>query len=152
MKLAEKFFDRLIAAGDSAISKQRKSILSSYRLELVNTINRVSEIKNLIYRSKAAKLNDIFVEPTLSHDDDKFSADDVFQKFLGGTRIIIRGSAGLGKSVLLKHFCLCHVQKNLEIAPLFLELRKLDGDSAGDIVLGLHEAYNGGPNARVTTH
>ena len=145
----ERFLENVAKFGDDLSRRQRDAILRQYSPELTNTLRRVSEIKNLIYRSRPAKLENIFVEPDIIYGEDvTVSASDLFDAFENGTRFVLRGSAGLGKSVLLKHFCLRHVHKNLSFAPLFLELRKIKPEHSNDLVKALHDNYKGIKNGQ----
>lgn len=143
MDIFDRYVKRLIKASDSAVYKEKQAILRAYSPELVNTLKRVSEIKNLLYRNKPAKIADIFVEPVIRHNDDEFTATQIFDLFSDNQRIILRGSAGLGKSVLMKQFCLRHVDNQIAFAPLFLELRKVSESTSKDIAAALFETYNG---------
>lgn len=146
MNTIEAFLKRAGEIGAEGVRRQKKIILNSMQPELVNTLRRVSEIKNLLYRQRPAALRDIFVDPQLCIDESAVATADVFNAFLNNQRIVIRGSAGLGKSVLLKHFCLRHIDNKESCVPLFLELRKLDGAASKDLVTALHETFSQGPD------
>jgi|UPI0004B9717C hypothetical protein len=142
MTLIERFLDRIASISVDSEKQLRKALISAYRPELINTLSRVSEIKNLLYRQKSAQLRDIFVEPRLSNGIDILSSDDVLLTAINGTRVVVRGSAGLGKSVLLKHFCLRHLDNSFDFAPMFVELRKIEAASSDSILSVLHEIYS----------
>jgi hypothetical protein len=139
----EKFLDKFAKLGGDAVKRQRAEMFRALQPELIATIRRVSEIKNLLYRQKSAPLRSVFVEPVIVFEEESFGLDKIYSEFHNRTRLVLRGSAGLGKSVLLKYMCLHHIDKNSEFAPLFLELRKIDSAHAMDIVAALHAAYSG---------
>lgn len=139
----ENFVSSLTSFGEDSIRRQRQAIMKAYGPELLATMRRVSEIKNLLYRLRPAQIRDIFVEPDIADGKNTITASTLFERFCERERIVIRGSAGLGKSVLLKRYCLKHVDDDLQFAPLFLELRKIDEADASDLCLALFSAYKG---------
>lgn len=143
MGALDKFISALAAAGEEGVRRQRKAIIGAYGVELVATLRRVSEIKNLLYRLRPAQIKDIFVEPEISDGINSFPASVLFERFCQRERVVVRGSAGLGKSVLLKRFCLKHVDDDLSFAPLFLELRKIEESDAADLCAALFTTYRG---------
>jgi predicted NACHT family NTPase len=142
MNGVEAFLQKFSNIGDMILKQQRQNITRQYGAEVLNTMNRVSSIRNLLYRQRPAKLRDIFVYPTLNHEKSSFTSDDVFKDFLNGNRIVIRGSAGLGKSVLLKHFCLQHIENDLRVIPLFVELRRINPSETKTLLDSIHFMYS----------
>ncbi|MEO9477803.1 MAG: NACHT domain-containing protein [Cyclobacteriaceae bacterium] len=108
-------------------SKLRSKFKGSFKTYTEETCKHCSAVYNLINKNNPANLTDIYVEPPFYFYTDKkeYTSFKKFNPFEKHNKILIKGTAGLGKSTLCKHLYLHFVQKN-EGIPLFMELKHIN--------------------------
>lgn len=102
-----------------------KLIFSTY---LQKRYDQLSLMKTLLYRNEPVRLNECYVRNSVTlldnNGDQNIIEDNRFVDFiLSKKRVIVSGSAGLGKSVLCKSIFLEMVNRAVGIYPIFIELR-----------------------------
>jgi len=80
--------------------------------------------KTFLHRNDKIEFYKLFFPINLTHNSNKINTQSLEEVFLKSNCIAIIGSAGSGKSMLLKHFFLSAINKGYRI-PILLELRKL---------------------------
>lgn len=92
-----------------------------------NYYNKYATTKTFIYRDEKVNFYDVFFPVTIRSKDEKFSSFEQMDKLFNERRFItIIGSAGSGKSMLLKHIFLATTDQRFKI-PIVVELRNLNG-------------------------
>lgn len=103
--------------------------LSNY---IDNFYDKYSKTKTFIYRDEKVNFYDIFYPVTLTNRTEKINGiTDLATLFTNRNFITIIGSAGSGKSMLMKHIFLSTVNQSYRI-PIVIELRNLN-DFNGNI-------------------
>lgn len=97
-----------------------------------NFYDKYSKTKTFIYRDEKVNFYDIFFPVCLKNNSEKIEViDDLKKLFKNRNFITIIGSAGSGKSMLMKHIFLSTVKQSFKI-PIVVELRNLT-DFEGNI-------------------
>lgn len=90
---------------------------------------RYEKIHTLLSPHEPIKLEDIFVYPTLDYAGGTIKSQDIYDFIKSRRVLVVKGMAGQGKSLLLRHiFCNLTVG-NGDLVPVFLELRDIDFDT-----------------------
>ena len=88
-------------------------------------------LKTLLNRNDPIALEDCFVAPDFKLRGAIIASDDFLKKVShSGSKVIITGLAGSGKSVFLKYSFRRVIEKNYSYYPVFYELRSLNGLSS----------------------
>lgn len=113
---AKKFFKDLDATHAIRCGK-------AYEDYLRNTITSICQVKTLIFDSIPKYLYSFYEIPNLQYQDKLIDVSDVKDLLDLGNKLLITGTGGLGKSLLLKHLFLNTAQHGYYI-PVLIELRK----------------------------
>lgn len=113
---AKKFFKDLDATHSIRCGK-------AYEDYLKNTITSICQVKTLIFDSIPKFLYSFYEIPNLQYQDKLIEVSDVKNLLDLGNKLLITGTGGLGKSLLLKHLFLNTAQHGYYI-PVLIELRK----------------------------
>jgi energy-coupling factor transporter ATP-binding protein EcfA2 len=108
-------------------SKLRSKFRGSFKTYTEETCKHCSTVYNLINKNNPSNLSDIYVEPPFYFYTDRkeYSSFKAFNPFEKHNKILIKGTAGLGKSTLCKHLYL-HFVHNKNGIPLFIELKHIN--------------------------
>lgn len=107
---------------------------TAYEKYLQNTMNKYSRIKTIIYRRVPQDLYTFYECVGVECDNeiiDTKNASNIFSKY---NKVIITGTGGIGKSIMLKHIFLNSIQTTNNI-PIFIELRSFNSYDIKDISL-----------------
>jgi hypothetical protein len=111
-------------------SKQYKKILVTLELcfskYLERSYSRYSKIKTLLYRDRPVDLKAHYVSTDFKLGDNLICGKDIFEKFQECNRNIVVGTAGSGKSVLLRRLFIDLVENPKGVIPVLIELRLLE--------------------------
>src|SRR5690606_26525038 len=134
-----KKLDRLTLKEILTAKDRLKNILQKY---IDNKHLRFSKIRTLLYRNKSVDLNDHYVAGDLRRSD---SSSSISSKKLTNAiketkRIIISGTAGSGKSILMRKLFLDFCEKEISTIPILIELRILALGATKTIVNHLQES------------
>lgn len=113
---AKKFFKDLDAAHSIRCGKAYEDYLKS-------TITSICQVKTLIFDSIPKFLYSFYEIPNLQYQDKLIDVSDIKDLLDLGSKLLITGTGGLGKSLLLKHLFLNTAQHGYYI-PVLIELRK----------------------------
>lgn len=118
------------------------SVEAKFEEYLNRSYEKHSYIPILIFQNQQKKLEDIYIPLTVRKQREKenFLLDTYPKKFLPKyKKILIRDTAGMGKSTLMKKLFLSSLEMQQGI-PIFIELRKLKGDDS--ITSFIHRELN----------
>ena len=136
--ISKKTADYLVDKG----AKNQIDIGLAYEEYLKNIYAEYAMSKSFLYRDKKRKLSSFFVpldiKPLsreslcLEHkkdnpkeDENKLSTKDIATILKQGNKLIITGTGGMGKTLLMKYFCVSAIENGLKI-PIFISLRELN--------------------------
>lgn len=120
----------------------RKKIKKQFEKLLLSQYQFCSIINTIVFQNKPRLLLEIYIKQSLIHDKSKkiLPADSLIKEYRNTAQnIIIKDSAGVGKTTFLKYLYLEISTKEKSI-PIFIELRKLKPNE--DIVDFLLEKLN----------
>ena len=121
-------------------TKEQIDVGDAYEVYLRKVYDTYSKSKSLVYGSEARELSSFFepVDLRAIHSlfrvsifasglgrnlpDDVVSSNDLAGLFNKGTKIVVTGIGGAGKTILMKHFCLRSIDIMHKI-PVFISLR-----------------------------
>jgi hypothetical protein len=118
------------------------SVEAKFEEYLNRSYEKHSYIPILIFQNQQKKLEDIYIPLTVrkQREPENFLLDTYPKKFLPKyKKILIRDTAGMGKSTLMKKLFLSSLEMQQGI-PIFIELRKLKGDDS--ITSFIHRELN----------
>ncbi len=118
------------------------SVEAQFTEYLERSYKKHSFIPILIFQNQQRKLEDIYIPLTVrrERENETFLIDEYPQGFLPKyKKVLIRDTAGMGKSTLMKRLFLSALEEQKGI-PVFIELRKLKGDDT--IVNFIHRELN----------
>ncbi|MFB2537912.1 MULTISPECIES: hypothetical protein [unclassified Acinetobacter] len=88
-------------------------------------------IKTPLFPSEVINLEDIYVQQYIENRSKKIKQDKILNFTNDKNKIVIVGTAGSGKSCLMKMLFLDIIKDNSHLFPIFYELRKInDGQSS----------------------
>jgi len=115
----------------------------AYAGYLAKSYDRYSHAKTLLYKDKPRKIREFFVVPTLKKCDKHIVAANSIKDVVDAQNhfVIIKGTGGIGKSMLMRHLFLKELEKrDLSLVPILFELRDInDQTNDYDIVEILFE-------------
>ena len=91
------------------------------------TYARRSKIKTIVDPDISVDLRQIFVAPHLTRESKLITFDHLVEGLQPGARVVVSGTAGAGKSLLLKAALLQIIEFWQTPIPIFVELRALNG-------------------------
>lgn len=107
---------------------------NAYSDYLQNTYERNSKIKTLIYRRVPKDLYSFYECVGVQYKNTIIDTSNVTNLLKISNKLIITGTGGIGKSILLKHLFLNTIE-NTEYIPVLIELRKFNNIEPKDISL-----------------
>lgn len=111
----------------SKIAPLQNKLRLGFNRYLSNIYAKCSQTKTLLHGSTPTSLFNIYVNSGLQKDSKSFTDLDLIQDTISRpVRFIFTGTAGSGKSMLMKFFTLSLIQKQDKKLPIFFELRKLN--------------------------
>ena len=97
-----------------------------YQNYLKFTYDKYSKVKTLLYKNEGKFIYDFYEHVYLSSSDlEKLETDNTEQIFNKSSNIILTGTGGIGKSMLVKHIFINQIQQATSI-PIFIELKSLN--------------------------
>ena len=114
-------------AYDEFDQRVQVKLRTAYTNYLRNTTARYSKAKSFFIRNQPANLYDYYVPIGLQCDSTTIREPSPCSCFSVATRIVISGSGGCGKSVLMRHLFLSSI-RDRTFVPVFVELRDLNTD------------------------
>jgi hypothetical protein len=137
---ARDFFKRL---GDA--------ITKNFRPYIQNTIERCSSVKTLVINQAGpSKLFDIYVHTKLHVRGRDVLDDDFIRELPTLKSVVIEGSGGAGKSMMMRYLFISLCNNFLGKLPLFIELRTLNTFQTKDLLTFIHYSITGPAGAILT--
>ena len=89
---------------------------------------KVRMVKNIVYRREPRDLYTIYENVNLLYNEKQILTDNMNNIIDIGHRIIITGTAGIGKTTMLRHIFINSIQ-NAGLIPVFVELRSVNSET-----------------------
>ena len=105
---------------------------TAYEKYLVNTEQKVSKIKTIIYRRAPKDLYSFYECIGVLYNGNTINTENINNLLEIGNKIIVTGTGGVGKSILFKHLFLNTVAET-EYIPVLIELRSFNIHDVKDI-------------------
>lgn len=105
---------------------------TAYEKYLVNTEQKVSKIKTIIYRRAPKDLYLFYECIGVLYNGNTINTENINNLLEIGNKIIVTGTGGVGKSILFKHLFLNTVAET-EYIPVLIELRSFNINDVKDI-------------------
>ncbi|GAB5341247.1 NACHT domain-containing protein [Pseudomonas fluorescens] len=125
-----KNFEKIWSVGKKAYSAADESIQvglkTAYTEYLSKTVEKYSKSKSFFIRNEPTNLYSYYVPIGIACNKQSIVEPDIDLCFRSSNRIIISGTGGSGKSVLLKHLFLDCIASGAYV-PIMVELRDLNG-------------------------
>lgn len=128
-----KNFDKILSMAQGSYARVDESVnillRTAYTDYLTNTSQKYSKSKSFFLRDQPTDLYDYYVPIGIRCGSKvKLAEPDLLTCLASSNRIIIAGTGGSGKSVLMKHLFLDCIDSD-DYAPVMLELRDLNEDN-----------------------
>lgn len=104
----------------------------AYEKYLVNTEQKVSKIKTIIYRRTPKDLYSFYECTGVRYNGNTINTENINDILKIGNKIIVTGTGGIGKSILFKHLFLNTIAETAHI-PVLIELRSFNGYDTKEI-------------------
>ena len=105
---------------------------TAYEKYLINTKQKVSKIKTIIYRRAPKDLYSFYECIGVRYNGNTINTENINDILKVGNKIIVTGTGGVGKSILFKHLFLNTVAET-EYIPVLIELRSFNIYDVKDI-------------------
>jgi len=105
---------------------------TTYEKYLINTEQKVSKIKRIIYRRAPKDLYSFYECIGVLYNGNTINTENINNLLEIGNKIIVTGTGGVGKSILFKHLFLNTVAET-EYIPVLIELRSFNIHDVKDI-------------------
>ena len=105
---------------------------TAYEKYLINTEQKVSKIKTIIYRRAPKDLYSFYECIGVLYNGNTINTENINNLLEIGNKIIVTGTGGVGKSILFKHLFLNTVAET-EYIPVLIELRSFNIYDVKDI-------------------
>lgn len=98
---------------------------TAYERYLINTKQKNSKIKTIIYRRAPKELYSFYECIGVSYNGKTINTENINNLFGLGNKIIVTGTGGIGKSILFKHLFLNTIEET-GLIPVLIELRSFN--------------------------
>jgi hypothetical protein len=127
------------------------ALFKNFEPYIENTIQRCSSVKTLIInREGPSKLLDIYVHTRIQVRGRQIQDDDFIRELPTLRSVVIEGSGGAGKSMMMRYLFISLCNNFLGKLPLFIELRTLNTFQTKDLLTFIHHSITGPAGAVLT--
>ena len=123
--LASVVIGKSVEVSSSQYKKALVTFELCFRKYLSRSYERFSKIKTLLYRDRPVDLKSHYVPTDYRLEDENINGIDIFYNFERNKNNIIEGTAGSGKSVLLRRVFIDLIENKKGYVPILIELRLL---------------------------
>ncbi len=124
-KASQSLFERIGKNLSKRVAQVRVHYTRAFEHHLDTTYNRCSRVKTLISKDEPIDLEEIYVSGGLSLGNKDISDINIIDSLINPNFLIVCGTAGAGKTMLMRYItCMC-ITRPIGRIPLFVELRNL---------------------------
>ncbi|MGI0630097.1 NACHT domain-containing protein [Pseudomonas aeruginosa] len=124
-----------IKISDTEFKRYQVKLESCFKKYITRTHSKYSKIKTLLYRDKPVKLLDHYVPTNFKCGKKIHDGGEIFYELKKNKRNVILGTAGSGKSVLLRKIVIDIINNKEGTIPALLELRLLITKEKSETIL-----------------
>ncbi|MET3648929.1 NACHT domain-containing protein [Phyllobacterium ifriqiyense] len=135
--LVESFLSSVGNNTKEQIAKLKIRVGKGFSRYLSETLDRYSKFKTLINRYDAIELSNNYVPARIKNGTDVFRSDDFFASLVENKRLIVEGTAGLGKTLFVRHMLRHTILYEKKFIPILFELRNLHLDNSQTLTANL---------------
>ena len=106
----------------------KRLIFDTFRNYLSRRYNSLSEVKNILYKNKAEPIRSFYVDLEIKYNGGIINTENVSSLLDSRNRIIIKGPAGCGKSLLSRVLFMRLVEDGGHGVPIHLKLRRMNDE------------------------
>lgn len=126
------------------LGSSKNSILNAFNLKveayLDKIYHRCANTKTLLYADKSVNLREIYTNLNLESDGATITDSGLIKKLIEKPRnVVVSGTAGCGKSMMMKYFVLEAIASKSKKLPVFFELRNLNNKKIKPLLRHLWE-------------
>lgn len=136
--VASRLVDRLLDGAEQRArnwwAKRKNSDRSALRGYVADQYGRYSRIKNILYDSEAVDIDSLYVGTSFSQGILTKTDQDIYSDFGEGRRIVIRATAGAGKSFFMRRMFSHLAKENTKHLPVFIELKTVNETQQSSLV------------------
>lgn len=133
----------LKAIGTEAIQKSKVILETSFKGYTERSYERLSKTKTILYNQTPVDIKKFYVRTDLEYNGKVISENNFINEIEQKKRVIVTGSAGLGKSTFCKSIFMECIDSKCGILPIFIELRHVNSKDGATIKSTLVEAISG---------
>lgn len=104
----------------------------AYERYIETSCNKIRMVKTIIFRKDPRDLYAIYEAIDVKYQGNQINTAKVNNLLDLGHKLIITGTAGIGKTTMLRHFFINTVHET-ELVPIFVELRTINSEEVKDI-------------------
>lgn len=135
--LVESFFSSVGSSTKDQIAKYKVKFGRGFSRYLTETVARYSKFKTLINRHEAIDFDENYVPVKIQSGTQIFRGEDFFAQLASGKRVIVEGTAGLGKTLFVRHLLRHTALYEKQFIPILFELRHLHLDNTQSLIANL---------------
>lgn len=107
-------------------------VQSAYEKYLTSTKEKYEKVKTLLYKQAPQNLYDFYECLGVKHKNTIIDTSSINNVLKIGHKLIISGTGGIGKTIMMKHLFLSCI-RDTDCIPIFIELRSLNEEAPDDI-------------------
>ncbi|MBP1881872.1 NACHT domain-containing protein [Sinorhizobium mexicanum] len=135
--LIENFFTSVGTATKDQIARYKIRFGRGFSRYLTEAMERYSKYKTLINRYDPIDLKENYVPAYISEGGEIFRDEDFFNKIVSQKRLIVEGTAGLGKTLFVRYMFRHAILYEKNFIPILFELRNLHLDDSETLISNL---------------
>ncbi|NKM95687.1 NACHT domain-containing protein [Rhizobium leguminosarum] len=135
--LVESFFSNVGNMTKEQLAKRKVSVGIGFKKYLKEAVAKYSRYKTLISRHDPIELKDSYVPVRIRTGGESQRYEDFFERVVEKKRMIVEGTAGLGKTLFVKHLFRHTVLNERRFIPILFELRNLHLNNSQTLLANL---------------
>jgi hypothetical protein len=128
--IAARYVDKVLSSIEAPLrrewAKRKNESVNLLAKYIARQQDRLGKVRNMLFETIPARLDDVYVQPELNADDKVLNEDHLVWRLTHLKRTVVAGVAGIGKSLLLRHLFLKLCEIDTPIFPIFLECREVN--------------------------
>lgn len=113
-------------------------LTSTFEAHIASTDKKCRSVNTIFTGENSVELRSLYTNLYISSGDMKIRDEDVFSKLDSLKRIVISGTGGAGKTMMMKYLALSAIDTPSDTIPIFVELRNLPDHIAANFYKTLY--------------